>query len=727
MYFVYINEVKVSIMTRWIGVFLAILATISWLDYEKDRKMETRFTNRLIHETSPYLLQHAHNPVDWYPWGEEALRKARTEDKPIFLSIGYSACHWCHVMEHECFEKEDIAALMNAHFINIKVDREERPDLDEIYMTAVQAMTGAGGWPMSVFLTPDLKPFYGGTYFPPRDMYGRPGFPSILQSVAGAYKTQRDQIDQSADSITKHIQTAVSHAAGEDELTQAWITQAAAQMRQRFDEQHGGFGTAPKFPHSMDISLLLRHSTQSRDAEALHIAEFTLRKMAEGGMYDQLGGGFHRYSVDEQWLIPHFEKMLYDNALLAKTYLEAWQLTKDPFYKTIVCETLDYILREMTAPDGSFYSTQDADSEGGEGAFFSWTPEQIKQSLGDKPGDIVCRYYGVDDAGNFEHGTSVLHVITNIETLAEERGVPVDDLIDVINQAKRELFKVRSSRPKPATDTKILTDWNGMMISSMALAGMALQEPRYLEAAQKACDFLLQTHLTDEGLLHTSKDGNAHTPGFLSDYALLANGLLDTYESSRNPRYLEEAQNLAERMIQQFWDEKDGAFFFTSNTHEKLIARSKNSMDSSVPSGNSIAALVLSRLFEMTGQAQYKERAQQTIAVYADGLQRYPSAFSQMLIALDFLLYPPKLIVMLARHDHDFERLQYSIFSEFLPNKALLYVWEENRAALEKLAPVIQGKDSQGKDSTVYVCENFTCAFPVHSSEDLMRQLSRSN
>ncbi|HQH71211.1 MAG TPA: thioredoxin domain-containing protein, partial [bacterium] len=643
--------------------------------------------------------------------------------KPIFLSIGYSACHWCHVMEHESFEDEETARVMNEHFINIKVDREERPDLDEIYMAAVQALSGAGGWPMSVFLTPGLKPFYGGTYFPPRDMYGRPGFKSVLLSVARAYREQRAMIDESAEQLTGHVRDLVAVPGGSGDVGYEAIEACAGNLRLRFDSRHGGFGPAPKFPHAMDLALLLRYYVKTRNAEVLRMAEFTLEKMGQGGMYDHLGGGFHRYSTDAEWLIPHFEKMLYDNALLARVYTEVYQLTQKPFFRRIVTEILDYVLREMTRPEGGFYSSQDADSEGREGFFFGWTPAQITAVLGDEHAKIVCRHFGVDESGNFEQGLSVLHVSLEEEALAKRYGIPEDEVRDLLQDARRRLFAEREKRIKPGRDEKILTDWNGLMISAMAFAGNVLEEPRYIQAAAQACDFLL-THIQNgDRLWHTYKDGRAHTAGFLSDYAFFINGLLDTYEATRAVRRLQEAVLLADVMTGHFWDTQDGAFFFTADDHEPLIARTKNPMDNAVPSGNSMAILALLRLSEMTGRPDFKEKAVAGLNAFAGSLRRMPSAFCQMLSALDFHLAPPREIVLAGPDSSSLDAMQKALFARFLPNKVVLYADPASREPLETLSPLVQGKIPIDHSPAAYVCENYACQKPVTTVDDLIALL----
>lgn len=683
-------------------------------------------TNRLIDSTSPYLLQHAHNPVDWYPWGKEAIDKARAEDKPIFLSIGYSACHWCHVMERESFENESTADLMNRFFINVKVDREERPDLDEIYMSAVHTITSQGGWPLSVFLTPNLQPFYGGTYFPPEDRYGRPGFPSLIRLIAQTYQERREEILLSAGKLTEHIQNAMRVQVGEDAVDDSIIERCSEEMRRRFDPQHGGFGEAPKFPHSMDLSLLLRYARKTGDRKSLEIVEFSLQKMARGGMYDQLGGGFHRYSTDARWLIPHFEKMLYDNALLAKTYTEAFQTAQNPFYRRIVVETLEYVLREMTAPDGCFYSSQDTDSEGREGAFFVWTPEEIADAAGHESASLVCRYFGVEKEGNFEEGSSVLSLPLEDRTAAALFDIPVAELRKIIEEAKAKLFQARENRIKPGRDDKILTDWNGLAISAMAFAGNALGMDRYVHAAEKACAFILSRLQPEGTLLHTYKDGRAHTHAFLSDYSFLIIGLLDTYEATGNPRWLEEAIRLTSTMLERFWDEEGGAFFFTPHDGEVLIARSKNPMDNAVPSGNSMAALGLLRLAEMTGNERLRDRAEQCLKTFSSGLRRFPSAFTQMLSAADFFLSSPRQIVLAAPDWESVRDMKATLFQSFHPNKVVLYRLPETAEKIDTLSPLVQSKESIEGNPAAYVCRGHTCSPPVHSIPELLSMLEGS-
>ncbi len=682
-------------------------------------------TNRLANETSPYLLQHKDNPVDWYPWGKEALQMAKEENKPIFLSVGYSACHWCHVMEHESFENPAIAEIMNEHFINIKVDREERPDIDEIYMNAVQMLTGQGGWPMSVFLTPDLKPFYGGTYFPPQDMYGRPGFATVLHSIADAWGKRREDIVHSADQITEQIQHAFTIAGEDKDINLETVDMGCQQVMSRFDKYFGGFGGAPKFPHSMDISLLLRYHHRTGNEEALHAGTYSLDKMAYGGIYDQVGGGFHRYATDNRWLIPHFEKMLYDNALLAITYTEAYQITKTPLYEKTVRETLNYVLREMTSPDGGFYSSQDADSEGEEGKFFVWTPKQIIDVLGEETGRIVNTYYDVTESGNFEHGASVLSVPKDEETVAKEFNLSVDELKRIMNEADQKLFETREQRVKPGRDEKILTDWNGLMISAMAFAGNVLQEQTYTDTAESACKFAINTLWDTETkrLWHTTKEGKTHTNGFLSDYANLAAGMLDTYEAAQDPQWLEYAIQITDAMIENFWDKENGGFFFTGNNHEELIARTKDPMDNALPSGNSIAVMNLLRLSEMTGNQAYREKAHQTFAAFSNMISQMPSAFAQMLSAMNFHLSSPKEIVLSAEESAHVRDFQSALFNAFLPNKVVIYNTDKHRETLSEYTAIAEGKTPLNGSAAAYVCEKFSCKLPVSSVKEMKEQI----
>ena len=596
----------------------------------------TNKTNRLIHETSPYLLQHAHNPVAWFPWGEEAFEKAVAEDKPIFLSVGYAACHWCHVMAHECFEDEEIAQIMNAHFVNVKVDREERPDVDEIYMNAVQVMTGSGGWPMSVFLTPQGVPFYGGTYFPPQSRHNIPGFPHVLESVARHYREKGENVADVANRLYEHLRAMAHIDALADGLSEADFDGAFQKIRANFDFQNGGFGTQPKFPNSMNLDVFLQTYLRTGNEEALAMVTLTLEKMARGGIYDQLGGGFHRYSVDRHWLVPHFEKMLYDNALLAQLYTQTYQVTKQPLFARIVRSILDYTRREMTAPEGGFYSTQDADSEGEEGKFFVWTPQEVMDLLGEEDGAAFCRYFDVTARGNFE-GKNILNI---------PQAYEVDE--DAMARGCDCLFEKREKRVKPGRDEKIQVSWNGLMISAFAQAYRVFGDPVYLKGASDAARFILENMCTDRGLLlHTYTDGRARFNAYQDDYACLIVGLIDLYESSFEPSYLVAARNFMEVMIDQFWDREDGGFFYTGRDHEALIVRSKNPFDNATPSGNSMGAMALLRLGTLLEREEWRDMAARILHLFGRHIQEVPSGFGNMICALDLYLQGPVEVAVL--------------------------------------------------------------------------------
>jgi hypothetical protein len=683
---------------------------------------EHKHTNRLSKETSPYLLQHAHNPVDWYPWGEEALERARSENKPILLSIGYSACHWCHVMEHESFENEEIARLMNENFINIKVDREERPDLDQIYMNAVQLMTGHGGWPMTVFLTPEGVPFYGGTYFPPVDRYNMPGFPRLLMGVADAYRSKPDEITQTAVSMLGELRRMGGARESTAALSTDLLDAALRGTIRNYDPTHGGFGSAPKFPAPMNLEFLLRVYHRTRQPDVLEMVEHTCRRMAEGGLYDQLGGGFHRYSTDARWLVPHFEKMLYDNALLSRLYLHVYQLTNDDFYRRIAEETFDYVLREMTDERGGFYSTQDADSEGHEGKFFVWTPAEIRDILGEEDGALFCAYYDVTEGGNFE-GQSILNVKRRAEDAARDAGTTVERLNEALARGRRELFAARERRIKPQRDEKVLTAWNGLMLASFAEAAAILGRDDYLEAAKRNAQFVLDNLRRDSLLLRTYKDGQARLNAYLEDYAFYTDGLLALYEATGELRWLEEARFLADKMNEEFWDEQEGGYFYTGQSHEELIVRSKDFMDNATPSGNSVAADVLLRLATLTGNDDYSRRAVTIFRLLRDQLMRYPSAFGRLLGALDFYLSSPKEIVIVgARGEAGTQALIREVWKTYLPNKVVVQAEEHDEAAAETV-PLLRDRSMVDGLATAYVCEHYTCQRPVTTASELAAQL----
>ncbi len=677
---------------------------------------EHRYTNALIHETSPYLLQHAHNPVQWYPWGEEALNRARSEDKPILLSIGYSACHWCHVMERECFEDEEIARLMNEHFINIKVDREERPDLDAIYMTAVQLTTGGGGWPMTVFLTPDRLPFYCGTYFPRDDRYGMPGFRRVLESVARAYREKRETLSRDASAIVAELRQSDLLAGSRKGLDADILDAAASALLANYDARNGGFGRSPKFPPSMALSFLMRCFRRKGEKEYIDVVNHTLTKMAYGGIYDQLGGGFHRYSVDDEWLVPHFEKMLYDNALLSRAYLDAYLVTRNDLYRRICQETLDYVAREMTAPGGGFYSSQDADSEGKEGAFFTWRAGELESIIGEGEGGLFCRYYGVTREGNFE-GRNILHVPTPADVFCRVNNIEPGRFADILQRKKKLLFEARESRIRPARDEKVLTSWNALMLQSFAEAGRALDRDDYLRTAVRNGEFLLSSLRRDGKLLRSFKDGRARFNAYLEDYACLTDGLVSLYEATFEPRWIHEAENLAEQMIARFWDPQDKGFFFTSADHETLIHRPKEYYDGATPSGNSSAACALLRLWQLTGDDRWSAPAVSILENVGDLMGRRPAAFPHLLCALDFLLGQPLQIAVIGDPGESRTReLLQEVFHIYLPNKVV--ACGRNRGpALLKDKPQIAGIP------TAYVCRNFTCSLAVTTPGKLAERL----
>jgi uncharacterized protein YyaL (SSP411 family) len=692
-----------------------------------------KFTNKLINETSPYLLQHAHNPVDWYPWGDEAFERAKAEDKPLLVSIGYSACHWCHVMEHESFEDEKIAAIQNEHFINIKVDMEERPDVDQIYMSFVQLTTGRGGWPMNVFITADKLPFFGGTYFPPTQRYNMPSWPQVLMSIADAWDTKRDELLHSANEIVGELRrmTIAEMGGGVDESLSEHAYKAFVKS---FDAKNGGFGGAPKFPAAMAMEFLLRYWKRTGDSGALEMVRKTAETMANGGIYDQLGGGFHRYAVDAIWLVPHFEKMLYDNAQLIRVFLHLYQLHKPDreggrngqvesialadaracaFFRRIAVETLEYVRREMTDASGAFYSTQDADSEGHEGKFFVWTPEEIAEVLGKEDAAEFCSLYDVTADGNFE-GKNILNIrggMTgdlgsephNWRELGSSSELPVSSF----ESMRQRLFEAREKRIKPFRDEKVLTAWNGLMLAAFAEASAVLDEPKYLEVAKRNADFLLREMVVEGRVLRTWKDGKAKLNGYIEDYANLADGLIELYQVSGEAKYLHAARELADAMITEFWDEESGGFFFTSNDHEQLIVRSKDFFDNATPSGNSVAADVLLKLSKLYGDEKYERFAVTVLRLAASQIRRFPSGFGRMLSAVEFRLSDVKEIAVVGGDGSEIER---EVWSEYRPFKVV---------ATGGDVPLLEGRSSVDGKATAYVCENFICQRPVTSVEEL--------
>ena len=677
--------------------------------------------NRLAAETSPYLLQHQHNPVDWFPWGDEAIARARAEDKPIFLSIGYSACHWCHVMERESFEEPAIAALMNERFVNVKVDREERPDLDAIYMNAVQALTGHGGWPMSVFLTPDLEPFYGGTYFPPHDARGMPGFPRVLQSVAEAWADRRVEIVQSAAEMTAQLRQLATVPRSEGGLDASLLDNAYRRLSRSFDPRHGGFGDAPKFPHPMDLRVLLRHYARVSDPHALHMVRVTLDKMARGGIYDHLGGGFARYSTDARWLAPHFEKMLYDNALLASTYIEAFQATREEEFAAVARETLDYILGRMTDPEGGFYATEDADSEGVEGKYYVWTLDEVRAVLGPERAKTFAYVYDVTEAGNWEEQT-ILNRPKPLDQAAKLLGIEVETLRADLGVDRAKLLAARERRIPPGKDTKVLTSWNGLMLAAMADGAHALREPRYLLAAERCAAFLLDRMRQPDGRLwHGYKGGQTRFNGYLDDYACLIDGLTRLFEATGASRWLTGAIELAEVMLAEFADQEEGGFFYTGANHEALITRQKDVHDSATPSGNGMAAAALLRLAALTGRGDFESAGRATLQAARAVLEQTPMAAGQSLIALDFLVGGPHEFAVVAADPAELSGALEVIAERFLPSRI---VAPNPGPTANPAVPLLADRPSLNGRVTTYICENQTCAAPVAGLEALRDALA---
>jgi len=676
-------------------------------------------TNALIHETSPYLLQHAHNPVDWNPWGPDALALAKKLDKPIFLSIGYSACHWCHVMEEESFENERIAALMNEYFVCIKVDREERPDLDEVYMSAVQAMTGSGGWPMSVFLTPDLQPYYGGTYFPPTSRFGRPGFDEVLETMHTFWVEDRDKVLSQGQLLADHL-AKLAGPTGSGEFKGDILERSLAEAKTRVDKVWGGFGDAPKFPHTADLKLLMRQWKRTGDPTVLRMATLTLDRMAEGGIFDQLGGGFARYSTDEKWLIPHFEKMLYDNALLVPLYVEAWQATKDERYARVARQTCDWMLNEMVTSGGGIASSLDADSEGEEGRFYAWDQNDLVAVLGDEVGTWATAWFGVTEEGNFEHEKSALWRHTPAEDVAKELGCEVAELESAMVTARTALFEAREGRVHPRKDDKVLAAWNGLAIGALAQAGSVLGEPRYLDAARNAANFVLKDMRQENGhLFATARAGKAHLDAYLDDYAFVISGLLDLYEADFDPRWIREALAL-DAIVEAEFRGEDGGYFTTGNGHEQLLVRMRSSQDGAMPAGLGVHVLNLARLSELTGNTKLRTAAEATLASIGGAVNRFPAAFSSSLIAYDFLQADPRELVISGELDNEATAQMLSaVRSAFIPHKVVALA--DHRADL-KLMPPLEGKEPTDT-VRAFVCRGFVCKAPVTTTEALLDEL----
>jgi uncharacterized protein len=682
--------------------------------------------NHLLKATSPYLQQHAYNPVDWHPWGPEALDRARREGKPIFLSIGYSTCHWCHVMAHECFEDEAIAAVLNEHFVSIKVDREERPDLDETYMNVVTALTGRGGWPLSVFLTPDLKPFYGGTYFPPDDRGGLPGFPRLLLALDQAYRKNQEQIEELARRLIGHLQGLGGIAGEKTEPTREAVDQAVQRLIAEIDPIHGGLGGAPKFPRYLEFSLLLHYYHLSRDPQGLDRLGFTLEKMARGGIYDQLAGGFHRYTVDDAWVVPHFEKMLYDNALLPPLYLAHYQLTGNLLSRRVAAETLDFVLRDMQAPGGGFFAAWDADSEGVEGKFYVWGWQEVEEALGSEKAALVARALGVSLAGNFE-GTNVLTRPYSREELATHFSLSRIEVDQTLEQGREELLRVRAQRVPPHRDDKIVVSWNGLMLATLAQGFQVLGDRRYYDAAARGGRFLLAELVREDRLYRSWHAGQLSVPGFADDYAHLAYGLLELYESDFDPAWLEAARRLMAQMDDLFLDRDSGLYFFVGRDQEAPLVRSKSLYDQTLPSGNSMAARVCLKLHRITEEDRYQERAWHILTAIQAQAREHPMAFAHLLTVQALHLMPPLDLTLVGDPgDARTNQMLREIYRFFLPERRLLLKNPADSAALEALAPAARAYSSLDGTPVAYLCHHFTCLPGMQDAQELAAALAQA-
>ena len=699
---------------------------------EKSQPPQAVKHNRLINESSPYLLQHATNPVDWYPWGAQAYQKAKDEDKPVFLSIGYSTCHWCHVMEHESFSDPEVAAVLNQHFVSIKVDREERPDIDKVYMAVTQAMTGRGGWPMTVILTPDKKPFFAGTYFPKTSRWGKPGLMELLPKIVDVWENKRDAVYKNADQITDLLARISKRRPGEAPGKQI-LMDAQLRLAELYDPEFGGFGEAPKFPTPHILTFLLRQYHQTRDNQLLAMIEGTLTQMRLGGIYDQVGFGFHRYSTDARWLVPHFEKMLYDQALLAIAYIEAYQVTGRRIYARTAREIFTYVLRDMRAAEGGFYSAEDADSEGVEGKFYLWTLPEIQNILDKNNAQLYLNIYNVKNDGNFPshdpptQGKNILHLKKPFSEISKDLQMSQADLKTRLEYDRRLLFQERKKRIHPFKDDKILTDWNGLMIAALAKGGKALDEPRFTAAAEKAADFIL-INLRDKNgrLLRRYRQGNAGIAAQLNDYAFMVWGLLELYQNTYQPRFLKAAIRLNDMMVLHFWDDQNGGLFLTADDSERILVRHKDVYDGAIPSGNSVAMLNLLRLNRMTANPDYSARAQKIAKAFSADINGYPAGYTQFMMGLNFALYPNfEVVIVGTPQSVDTLRMLAALRKAFLPDVAIIFVPADHQAASEiiGLAPFTRTMKVLNNRSTAYVCQNFVCKLPTNSVKQMLANL----
>ncbi|MDD8018631.1 MAG: thioredoxin domain-containing protein [Bacteroidota bacterium] len=696
--------------------------------------------NKLEHEKSPYLLQHANNPVEWFPWGDEAFQKAKKEDKPIFLSIGYSTCHWCHVMERESFENKEITSLMNKYFVNIKVDREERPDVDKVYMNAVQMMAGSGGWPLSVFLTPDLKPFYGGTYFPPKDGYGRPGFPTLLERIHEVWLNEKENVLHSGNELINALQHSHPVDTKDSHIDDVILKRTYHQIAAGYDPKFSGFGNGPKFPRPVVLNFLFRYYHRTKENEALSMALTTLMAMASGGMYDHLGGGFHRYSVDAQWRVPHFEKMLYDQAQLVDSYLDAFQITHDNFFAQVAIETLDYVLRDMRSPEGGFYSAEDADSADAEtslhkieGAFYVWTKSEIEKHLTPQEAKVFCHFYGVEESGNAlsdpQHefnGKNILYSPFTMEQTAQHLSISIEEAVQLLNSAKEKLFKLRNQRPRPSCDDKILAGWNGLMIGALARASNILQRKDYAAAASTAAEFILKKLYRSEEkkLFRRYRDGETKYEAHLDDYAFVVSGLLELYEASGELRWIQFAIELTNTMISLFWDSAEGGFYDTAGKDSSVLVRMKEAYDGAEPAGNSIAVMNLIRLYQLTNNSLFKEYAEKTLRYFSSMLLQSPQVMPLLMCAVDLFLSPPEHVILVTgTNKESVDRFRAAIARHYLPNLTTVLLNEHTHSFVEEHLPFTkQMKMIHGK-TTLFYCKNYSCNLPTTSLEDFGQQL----
>ena len=694
--------------------------------------MSDKHHNRLAYEKSPYLLQHADNPVDWYPWSEEAFEKAKKGKKPVFLSIGYSTCHWCHVMAHESFEDPEVAKQMNETFVSVKVDREERPDIDGVYMTVCQMMTGSGGWPLTIILTPNKEPFFAATYIPKETKFGRVGMLTLIPRIRELWSTRQAEVLSSASQITTSLQNSIPRAPGEA-FNESLLHLAYEQLLERYDEHHGGFGSAPKFPTPHNLLFLLRYWKRTNDSKALNIVEKTLRAMVYGGIYDHVGFGFHRYSTDSKWLVPHFEKMLYDQALLAIAYTEAYQATKKTEYAETAREIFTYVMRDMTSPEGAFYSAEDADSEGEEGKFYLWTNDEIKKVLSQERADLAARLFSITADGNYNDGVSgrksgrnILHLTRSIDELASELNISVPNLRARIEGVREELFSYREKRVHPHKDDKILTDWNGLMIAALAKGAQVFNELKYADAAKHAADFILSNVRTSERrLLHRYRDGEAALTASIDDYAFLIYGLLELYEATFEVNYLENALALNEDSIRHFWDHENGGFYFTADDGERLLVRQKEIYDSAVPSGNSVAMLNLLRLGRLTTRADFEEKAAKIGRAFYSNVSQMPSAYTQLMVAADFAIGPSYEVVIAGDlQAHDTRQMLEAMRGIFVPNKVVvLHTPGQKPPSINDIIPFVADYSSIGGKATAYVCLNYNCQLPTKNIGSMLKLL----